>query len=124
MTNPLQKQTRIQIILAAIIGLTLPCYALGWIFVSVNRRVDPTVIPGETHTPTATFAPRWTATQPPAYPTRFPTFTPTLTYTLTPTPSITPTPTDTPTPTETFTATPTPSDTPTPSHTPSKTPDL
>jgi hypothetical protein len=121
MSTPLQKQRRLQIILAIIIGLTIPCYGLGFIFVSVNRRTVPTV----TQQPlpaTATWSPRFTNTPVLVVPTRFPTFTPTLTGTATLTSTSTLTPTLTPTPTETFTATVTPTVTDTPIPPPSDTP--
>jgi hypothetical protein len=120
MSTPLQKQKRLQIVLAIIIGMTIPCYSLGFIFLSFNSRTQPAVTPGLTDSPTVTWAPRNSATPAPVIPTRFPTFTPTLTgtATLTPTASFTPslTPTPTHTPTETFT--PTFTVTPAPSHTP------
>ena len=52
MSTPLQKQTRTQIILAAIIGMTIPCYGLGLFFVSVNRRIAPTITPREAYVTT------------------------------------------------------------------------
>lgn len=125
MSTPLQKQTRIQIILAAIIGMTIPCYGLGFFFVSVNRQIAPTITPREAYTATSTWSPQLTNTPGLVLPTRFPTFTPTLTFTATLTSTNTLTPTLTPEPTGTFTATvsPTTSNTPPPpSDTPSITP--
>lgn len=119
MSTPLQKQKRLQIVLAIIIGMTLPCYSLGFIFLSVNRRTAPTTTPRAEISPTATFAPVRSATPAPVIPTRFPTFTPTLTGTATLTPTASFTPSLTPTPTATFTPTftNTPSFTPTASDT-------
>lgn len=116
MSTPIQKQKRLQIILAIIIGVTIPCYALGFIFLSVNRKTAPTVTPRGSNTPTATWSHQSTDTPAPVYRTRFPTFTPTLTGTPTPTRTSTLTPTNTPEPTGTFTPTftQTPSDTPLP----------
>jgi hypothetical protein len=125
MSTPLQKQKRLQIVLAIIIGMTIPCYGLGFVFVSVNRQISPTVTPRLAHTPTTTWSPRHTETPGPVIPTRYPTFTPTLTGTATPTRTSTLTPTLTPEPTETFTPTisPTITDTPGDTLTPSDTPE-
>lgn len=122
MSTPLQKQKRLQIVLAIIIGLTIPCYGLGYIFVSVDRQTTPTITPSQTLPPTATWFPRVTDTPALVVPTRYPTFTPTLTATPTLTSTITQTPTLTPEPTETFTATVSPTYTDTPDSTPSDTP--
>ena len=118
-----QKQTRLQIIFLILIGITIPCYALGYAFVSVKRRVQPTatrIIVRNTLTPTPFIT--WTPEQ--IIPTKFPTFTPTLTPTVTPTRTKTPIPTETPTPsltpslTSTNTLAPTATDTqiPPPNH--------
>lgn len=122
MTTPLEKQKRLQIILAVIIGMTLPCYGLGMLFVSVDRRNAPTPTARPPETATETWSPLLTDTPDLVIPTRFPTFTPTLTATATLTQTNTPTPSDTPEPTATFTATSSPTSTHTPSHTPSDTP--
>ena len=114
MSTPLQKQNRLQIVLAIIIGMTIPCYGLGYFFVSVNRRIVPTVTPDLAHTPTTTWSPQRTDTPGPVLLTRYPTFTPTLTGTATPTRTSTLTPTLTPEPTETFTVTVSPTITNTP----------
>lgn len=121
MGTPLQKQKRLQIILAIIVGLTLPCYGLGFLFVSLNRRAVPTATP-RVPTPSSTWVPRLTDTPELVIPTRYPTFTATLTGTPTPTGTNTLTPTLTSTATETFTATVSPTVTYTPSFTPSETP--
>ena len=128
MSNPLQKQKRLQIILAIVIGMTLPCYGLGLLFVSVSSKNAPTPLPRLTEKATATLSPRLTDTPRLVIPTRFPTFTPTLTGTATSTSTATLTktstltPTNTPEPTETYTATLSPTPTKTPSDTPSATP--
>lgn len=113
-----QKQVRLQIIFLALVGLTIPCYALGYAFVSVKRRVDPT--PTSLFIKTSTSTPTIYLTNTPGIivPTRFPTFTPTLTPTITPTRTETPLPTETLTPSNTPTAT--PSSTITPSYTPTR----
>ena len=118
MSTPLQKQKRLQIVLAIIIGMTIPCYSLGFIFLSVNRRTPTAVTPSPEISPTVTWAPRRSATPAPVIPTRYPTFTPTLTGTVTLTPTASFTPSHTPTATDT----PTETSSPTPSHTPSGTP--
>ncbi|MFN2112676.1 MAG: hypothetical protein ACK2TT_06130 [Anaerolineales bacterium] len=128
MASPLKKQQRQQIILAAIIALTLPCYGLGLLFVSIDRRGESTPTPALAGTDTITPSPFVVNSATPIVPTRFPTFTPSLTptETLTPTPSPTssPTPSETPspqpsdTPSATASATQTVTDTPQPSSTP------
>ncbi|MFV1948468.1 MAG: hypothetical protein ACC633_00875 [Anaerolineales bacterium] len=108
-----QKQIRLQIIFLALIGITIPCYGLGYAFVSVNRKLQPTATSSFIKTSTST--PTVFKTRAPAQviPTRFPTFTPTRTPTITPTRTETPVPSETPTPTGTST----PTGTPTPTHT-------
>ena len=116
-----QKQIRLQIIFLALIGITIPCYGLGYAFVSVNRKLQPTATSSFIRTSTSTPTVFKTGTPVQIIPTRFPTFTPTRTPTITPTrtdtpvPSDTPTPTGTPTPTATHTVTASPTETdPTP----------
>jgi hypothetical protein len=111
MSTPNQKQQRLQIIFLALIGITIPCYALGYTFVNMKRKNEPTPTARIPATATITLAPIITNTPEPIIPTRFPTFTPTIT------PTVTPTRTETPTPTVTYTPTPTPTDTYTPTAT-------
>lgn len=108
MASPLKKQQRQQIILAAIIAITLPCYGLGLLFVSIDRREAATPTQALVGTDTITPSPFVVTSPTPIVPTRFPTFTPSLTSTET----LTPTPSPTSSPTSTETPSPQPSDTP------------
>ena len=113
MRTPNQKQQRLQIIFLALIGITVPCYALGYTFVSIKEKNQPTPTARIPSSVTYTITPIVTNTPAPIIPTRFPTFTPTNTPTITPTRTATATPTDTPTstPTQTNTFTPSPTST-------------
>lgn len=119
MRTPNQKQQRLQIIFLALIGITIPCYALGYTFVSINEKNQPTPTARIPSSATFTITPIVTNTPVPIIPTRFPTFTPTNTPTITPTRTETAIPTDTPTSTPTQTLTPT--NTFTPTYTPTNT---
>ncbi|NQS91323.1 MAG: hypothetical protein HQ574_02855 [Chloroflexi bacterium] len=109
MNLPNQRNQRLKIIFAVLIGITIPCYFLGYTFVTVNRRNQPTPTPRVPYTATFTEVSIITDTPGPIIPTRYPTFTPSLTPTSTPsrtasqTPSKTPSPSWTPQPTNTFT---------------------
>ncbi len=124
-----QKQKRIQIIFLLLIGITIPCYGLGYAFVRIDQRVDPQNTQKSIKTATFTPTPFITSTQMQIITTRYPTFTPTVTATITPTRTPSPIPSDTLTPS--WTPEPSPTDTSTleptaiPSHTvepPSPTP--
>ena len=104
-----QKQKRIQIIFLLLIGITIPCYGLGYTFVRINQRADPQNTQKSIRTATFTSTPIITQTQMQILTTRFPTFTPTLTATITPTRTPSPIPSDTPTPS--WTPEPSPTDT-------------
>lgn len=109
MNLPNQKHQRLQILFIVLIGITIPCYALGYTFVTINRRNQPTPTPRIPYTATYTEVPSITNTPAPIIPTRFPTFTPSFTPTNTATrtpsqtPSLTPSPSWTPQPTNTYT---------------------
>lgn len=97
----------------ALIGITVPCYALGYTFVSITEKNQPTPTVKISSSATQTIMPIDTSTPASIIPTRFPTFTPTNTPTITPTRTATAIPTDTPTLTPTQTNTFTPTATPT-----------
>lgn len=105
-----QRQLRLQIILGVVIGLTLPCYGLGLLFVSLDRSAEATQTTPTVELATQTQEPQLTDTPTPIIPTRYPTFTATLSPTATQTATLT----MTASPTATETSTPEPSDTSTP----------
>ena len=104
-----QKQKRLQIIFLILIGITIPCYGLGYAFVRINQRVDPQNTQKSITTATLTSTPFLTSTHMQIITTRYPTFTPTLTATITPTRTPSPIPSDTPT--SSWTPEPSPTDT-------------
>jgi hypothetical protein len=121
MSTPNQKHQRLQIIFLVLIGITIPCYALGYTFVNVKRKNDPTPTVRISASATLAGILITTNTPEPIIPTRFPTFTPTNTPTITPSRTETPIPTDTHTPTPTQTPAPTETYTPTATFTPTQT---